>query len=147
MARKEESLKITEDTDPKLAERVYWEPERASIIKIGLREYPMLMTLRATKEITRKYGGLEDLAAEVFADKWEEALDDFCWLVALLINQCISIINLRERANFPYLKPEDVEIQLGPVDMPACSEALAKCLLYGTARHVESEEEEAESKN
>ena len=35
------------------------ENDRAAMIQIGNREYEMLLTTRATKEIAKRYGGLE----------------------------------------------------------------------------------------
>jgi len=35
------------------------ENDRGAMIRIGNREYEMLLTTRATKEIAKRYGGLE----------------------------------------------------------------------------------------
>ena len=35
--------------------------ERSAIVNIGGREYEMLLTTKATKEIAGRYGGLENL--------------------------------------------------------------------------------------
>ena len=35
--------------------------ERAAVIKIGGKDYELVLTTRATKEIARRYGGLENL--------------------------------------------------------------------------------------
>jgi len=35
--------------------------DRGSIIKIGENDYELLLTTRATKEIAKRYGGLENL--------------------------------------------------------------------------------------
>jgi len=124
---------------------MYWEPERSATIKIGKDEYPILLTLRATKEIAKKYGGLNELAEIVFSDQWEAAIDDMLWLIALLANQCIAIRNLYEKSHDPMLKPEDMEQLISPFDIPTYSLAIMQCLQAGSKRHVESEE--TDSKN
>lgn len=35
--------------------------DRGSIIKIGENDYELILTTRATKEIAKRYGGLENL--------------------------------------------------------------------------------------
>jgi hypothetical protein len=37
--------------------------ERSAIIRIGDKEYELLLTTKATKEIAKKYGGLEKLTS------------------------------------------------------------------------------------
>ena len=37
------------------------ENERSSVINIGGKEYELLLTTKATKEIAKRYGGLENL--------------------------------------------------------------------------------------
>ena len=37
------------------------EDERSSVITIGEKEYELLLTTKATKEIAKKYGGLSNL--------------------------------------------------------------------------------------
>ena len=36
--------------------------DRSAIIKIGNEEYQLILTTKATKEIAKRYGGLENLA-------------------------------------------------------------------------------------
>lgn len=37
------------------------EEERSSLIEIGGMEYQLILTTKATKEIAKRYGGLENL--------------------------------------------------------------------------------------
>ena len=49
--------------------------ERCSKITIGGKEYELLLTTRATKEIGKKYGGLSDLGDKLLkAENFEAAM-------------------------------------------------------------------------
>ena len=62
--------------------------ERSAIVNIGGREYEMLLTTKATKEIAGRYGGLENLGEKLMkSENFEMALDEIIWLITLLCNQ------------------------------------------------------------
>ena len=71
--------------------------DRGSIIKIGENEYELLLTTRATKEIAKRYGGLENLGDRLMkSENFEMALDEIIWLITLLANQSVMIYNLKK---------------------------------------------------
>ena len=53
--------------------------DRSSIIKIGDVEYRLILTTRATKEIAKRYGGLENQKL-MKSENFEMALDELCGL-------------------------------------------------------------------
>ena len=58
--------------------------ERSAKINIGGTEYELTLTTRATKEIARRYGGLENLGEKLLkAENFELALDEIIWLITL----------------------------------------------------------------
>ena len=72
------------------------ENERAASIAIGGKEYELVLTTRATKEIAKRYGGLANLGDKLMkAENFELALDELVWLIALLANQSILINNFQ----------------------------------------------------
>ena len=74
------------------------ENDRGAMIRIGNREYEMLLTTRATKEIAKRYGGLEHLGEKLMqAENFELALDEVVWLITLLANQSTLVHNLLEQ--------------------------------------------------
>ena len=74
------------------------EQERSALINIGGEEYQLILTTRATKEITKRYGGLENLGEKLMsAENFELALDEIVWLITLLANQSIQIQHLRHK--------------------------------------------------
>ena len=124
------------------------ENERAAVIKIGGKEYELILTTRATKEIARRYGGLENLGEKLMkSENFEMALDEIVWLITLLANQSILIHNLKNKDNpQELLTEEDVELLTSPLDLAAYKNAITEAMFKGTARNVESEEETS-SKN
>lgn len=122
--------------------------ERSAVIKIGGKEYELVLTTRATKEIARRYGGLENLGEKLMkSENFEMALDEIIWLITLLANQSILIHNLKNKdAPQELLTEEDVELLTSPLDLAAYKNAITEAMFKGTARNVESEEETS-SKN
>ena len=121
--------------------------ERSSNINIGGIEYNLILTTRATKEIAKRYGGLENLGEKLMkSENFEMALDEIVWLITLLANQSVLIHNLQNKDDKKEpLKEEDVELLTSPLELSTYKEAIIEAMFKGTKRYVESEE--AESKN
>ena len=124
------------------------ENERSAVITIGGKEYELILTTRATKEIARRYGGLENLGEKLMkSENFEMALDEIVWLLTLLANQSILIHNLKNKDTpQELLSEEEVELLTSPLDLAAYKNAITEAMFKGTARNVESEEETS-SKN
>ena len=116
--------------------------ERSSIIKIGDKEYELLLTTKATKEIAKKYGGLEKLGDKLLSTKdYEGAIGEIVWLLVTLTNGPILIHNLKNPDNKKdLLTEEEVEILTTPSDLADFKNAITSALLKGTKRNIESEE-------
>ena len=119
------------------------ENDRGAMIQIGNREYEMLLTTRATKEIAKRYGGLEHLGDKLMkAENFELALDEVVWLITLLANQSTLVHNLLEPDNKRELLTEEaVELLTTPLDLSSYKAAIMEAMVKGTKRFVESEEE------
>ncbi|UZT82867.1 hypothetical protein [Caproicibacterium sp. BJN0003] len=117
------------------------ENERSAVITIGGKDYELILTTRATKEIARRYGGLENLGEKLMkSENFEMALDEIVWLITLLANQSILIYNLKNKdAPQELLTEEDVELLTSPLDLAAYKNAITEAMFKGTARNVESE--------
>jgi hypothetical protein len=117
--------------------------ERSATIKIGDKEYELVLTTRATKAIAGRYGGLENLGEKLMkSENFEMALDEIVWLITLLANQSILIRNLKNK-NAPeeLLTEEEVELLTSPLDLAEYKSAITEAMFKGTKRNVESEEE------
>lgn len=116
--------------------------DRGSIIKIGENEYELILTTRATKEIAKRYGGLENLGDRLMkSENFEMALDEIIWLITLLANQSVMIYNLKNRdSKKPLLTEEEVELLTSPFDIAEYKSAIMDSMQKGTKRNIESEQ-------
>lgn len=115
--------------------------ENKSVIKIGNKEYELLLTTKATKEINNKFGGLENVGNKLTESKSVgESLEIVIWLIVLLTNQAILRKNLIEGTKEPEIKEEELEILTSPADLNDFTSAIMNALIVGTKRNIESEE-------
>ena len=119
------------------------EDERAAIVTIGGEEYQMILTTRATKEIGKRYGGLENLGERLLKEEnFELALDEIIWLITLLANQSILVYNLKNKDKpKPVLIEEEVELLTTPLELASYKVAITAAMFKGTKRNIESEDE------
>lgn len=116
--------------------------DRAASISIGGREYRLLLTTKATKEIAKRYGGLENLGEKLMkAENFEMALDEIVWLLTLMANQSLLVHNLQHPEDKRELLDEEtVELLTSPLELAAYKDALMEAMFRGTKRHIESED-------
>lgn len=115
--------------------------ERSTTIEIGGTEFKLVLTTKATKEIAKRYGGLENLGAKLMkTENFEMALDEVVWLITLLANQPILIHNVRNKDDKKeLLTEEEVELLTTPFDLANYKNAIMASMMKGTKRNVESE--------
>ena len=114
--------------------------ERSSLIVIGGEQHEMILTTRATKAISNRYGGLDNLGDKLMkSENMEMALDEIIWLITLLCNQSIEIHNLRNSDKKQLLTEETVELLTSPGELAEYKDAITEAMLKGTKRNVESE--------
>lgn len=115
--------------------------DRSAKINIGGREFELVLTTRATKEIAGRYGGLENLGEKLMkSENFEMALDELVWLITLLANQSVLIHNLRSPEDKQeLLTQETVELLTSPLELAEYKSAIMDAMFKGTKRNVESE--------
>ena len=120
--------------------------ERSTQITVGDKEYKLILTTKATKEIAKRYGGLESLGEKLMkTENFEMALDEIIYLITLLANQSILIHNLKNKDNKrELLTEEEIELLTTPFDLAHYKDAIMAAMLKGTKRNVESEESKNE---
>ena len=115
--------------------------ERSASITIGGKDYELLLTTRATREIAGRFGGLENLGETLMtAENFEQSLVDLIWLITVLANQSILIHNLTDLGDQQSLLTEEaVELLTVLGDLVDYKDAIAECLARGTRRNIVSE--------
>lgn len=116
--------------------------DRSASINIGGEEYKLILTTKATKEIAKRYGGLENLGTKLMkTENFEMALDEVVWLITLLANQSILIHNLKNMDKRELLAEEAVELLTSPLELAAYKNAIMEAMFKGTKRNVQSEDD------
>ena len=118
--------------------------DRSAVINIDGTDYELILTTRATKEIGKRYGGLEDLGEKLMkTENFALALDEIIWLITLLANQSIMIHNIRHKDKpRELLTEEDVELLTTPLDLANYKNAITESMFKGAKRNITSEENE-----
>lgn len=120
--------------------------ERSTIITVGGEEYRLVLTTKATKEIAKRYGGLENLGEKLMqAENFEMALDEIVWLITLLANQSVLIDNRLKGEKKKLLTEEDMELLTSPFELATYKDAIMEAMFKGTKRNIESEEENSKN--
>lgn len=120
--------------------------DRSAAISVGGEQYQLILTTRATKEIAKRYGGLEDLGEKLMkSENFEMAISEVVWLIVLLANQSILIHNLQDAEKHELLTEEAVELLTSPLDLANYKNAILEAMMKGTNRYVESEEESSKN--
>lgn len=117
--------------------------DRSASVVIDGVEYPMLMSTKATQEICKKYGSLQEMGAKLDStETYASALGDYVWLMTLFINQGILRYNYRHKDEKKELVNEDyIGIMTELSDIILYRQAVEATINRGTARNIESEEE------
>lgn len=113
--------------------------DRGEKVTLGGKEYTLVLTLRAQKEIAKKYGGMENIAEELDG---VESMDAAIWFITLLANQSILIDNLQNNEKQPLLTEAEVELLSSPGQFQDFVPLLESAISKGMKRHVESEDSE-----
>jgi hypothetical protein len=115
---------------------------RVTYLVLGKEKIPLLLTLKATREIATRYGGLEELGNKMLESMdLTGMIDEIVWLIVVLANQCILIENLENKTNKPLLTANELELKMDPYDVTSYREAILAALQAGQKQHVQSEEE------
>lgn len=110
------------------------------VVTIGGEKYELILTMRATREITKKYGGLDKLGEALSQGKdSEDRLSGAFWLIALLANQSVLIHNLKNpQDRRELLTEEHIELLTAPIDFKEINAAATLAIAKGMKRTVES---------
>ena len=115
--------------------------ERIVSCRIGGKEYPLCLTMRATKAVTEKFGGVAEVGEKMKNASVAEALDLVLWLLALLLREGCALRSLLHPEEPSRSAPgaEELELLLTPGDLLGLKELLLRTMAVGMGREVASE--------
>ena len=121
--------------------------ERSAKVAIGGKDYELILTTKATKEIAKRYGGRSNLGEKLMkSENFEMALDEVVWLITLLANQSVLVHNLQNPAKKRDLLTEDaVELLTSPLELSDYKNCIMEAMFKGTKRNIESEDESSKN--
>ncbi len=117
------------------------ENERSAFVTLDGEKYEILFTIRATKEISKRYGGLDKLGDKLMkSENFEQSIDEIVWLLTLLVSQGILRHNLKNPDDKkPEKTEEEIELFTSPQELMAYKDAILEAMYRGTKRNIESE--------
>ena len=121
--------------------------ERSAPVRIGGKDYEMILTTRATKEIAKRYGGLSNLGDKLMkTENFEMALDEIVWLITLLVNQSVLVHNLQNPDDKKEMLTEEaVELLTSHFELAEYKNSIMSAMMKGAKRNVESEEDSSKN--
>ena len=114
--------------------------ERLTMITIGGKEFPMMLSVYATKQIIKRFGGLENVGEHIQKADYAEQIETTMWLLTTLINGGIMFLNYKNNTKDPLIEQEHIEAVISPSDFIEYRDAIFTTMNKGAARHVKSEE-------
>ena len=121
--------------------------DRSAPVRIGGKDYEMILTTRATKEIAKRYGGLSNLGEKLMkTENFEMALDEIVWLITLLVNQSVLVHNLQNPEDKKEMLTEEaVELLTSPFELVEYKDSIMQAMMKGAKRDVESEDDSSKN--
>ena len=118
--------------------------DRSAVITLGGEDYELVLTTRATKEIAKRYGGLDEMGEKLLStDDVGASLDEIVWLLVTLANQSRMIHNLKNpKDQIKLVTAEEIELLTSPADFIDYKGAIMTAMQRGTQRNVLSEDDD-----
>jgi hypothetical protein len=109
--------------------------ERSTTVEIGGEEYELILTTAATKEIAKRYGGIDKLDSIMSTDDYIQSMEEASFLIVLLANQGVRRENLKG-GNRKELTEEIFELLTEPSQFDKFGEAIKVAIERGAKRNV-----------
>lgn len=106
---------------------------RITEIEIAGTKYPLNFSVKASKEISARYGDLENI------DKAFVDLDETIWLLSTLIEQGVIYKKMVENEEVKGISIDELEVVVGFYEIATVQAAVMGAITAGTAREVETE--------
>lgn len=113
--------------------------DRITEIEIAGKKYPLNFSVKAAKEVSKRYGDIENVS-DAFTDKeMSEMMDEATWILALLIEQGVAYKKIVEGEELTAPTKDELEIIMGVADFADLKDTLLGSMMAGMEREVEVE--------
>lgn len=112
---------------------------RITEIEIAGRKYPLNFSIRAAKEVAKKYGDISNVG-DAFTDKpMDEMMDEATWILTLLIDQGAAYKRVVNGEDIKAPTQEELEVIMGVADFANIKDTLMGAMMAGMKREIEVE--------
>lgn len=117
--------------------------ENGGEIIIRGKTYPLLFNVAALKEVGARYGGLTELGEKLKGD-YGRAIDEFIWIITLLIAQGIALKNFEDGTKEKAPTRDEVELLMLPAEIFASQDVIMQVINAGMDSGSAGEDEDEE---
>jgi len=114
--------------------------EDGGIIKIRGQEYFAVFNTAGLEEITRRYGGLKELADTM--NNPAGAIGEIAWLLSLMINQGFALKKLTDGLEFKAISEDDIKILMSPKELTGQADLIIQIINAGMGDEGDHDENE-----
>jgi len=119
---------------------------RITEIEIAGRKYPLNFSVKAAKEVAKRYGDITNIDKAFDNKTLDEMMDEATWILALLIEQGVAYKKVMDGEDIKALTKEELEVVMGVVDFTDIKETLLSAMTAGMKREVEVEQDPKNAK-
>lgn len=112
---------------------------RITEIEIAGKKYPLNFSVKAAKEVSARYGDIENIGDAFEGKSTSEMMDEATWILALLIEQGVAYKKIVDGEEVKGLTQDELEILMGVVDFADLKSTLLGAMTAGMRREVEVE--------
>ena len=112
---------------------------RITEIEIAGKKYPLNFSVKAAKEVAKRYGDIANIDKAFNSKTMDEMMGEANWILALLIEQGVAYKKIVEGEDVKGLKEDELEIVMGVVDFADLKDTLLGAMTAGMEREVEVE--------
>lgn len=113
--------------------------KRIENIKIGEKEYPLNLSVKAAEAIEERYGGITKIGEAFHEDNVVKMLNELLWLLSVMMEQGAAYMRIAEGKEIKPLNYEELQVMVGLSDVLKMKENVMKAITAGMGRSVEVE--------
>ncbi len=112
---------------------------RITEIEIACKKYPLNFSVKAAKEVSKRYGGIENVTDAFSGGKVDEMMNEATWILAILIEQGAAYKKIIDGEDIKAPTQDELEVIMGVADFANIQEALMGAMTSGMEREIEVE--------
>ena len=112
---------------------------RITEIEIAGKKYPLNFSVKAAKEVSKRYGGIENVTDAFSGGAVDEMMDEATWILAVLMEQGSAYKKIIDGEDIEAPTQDELEIIMGVADFTNIQDVLMGAMTSGMEREIEVE--------